>query len=376
MISQLLPSRGLRGGTSYYLLATLLACVLTPLSVSADPKPVPIAAKPQPLPGDVEASPWSARAQVVVGSMLSKDQIGRMRYDTVGFVGGLALSRKLIPLLSAQWWVRGGGFLADSRKGRKGGVLGTTLGLRLHSREREVMPYLSVDGGAVLTGKVVRPTYSIAAGVDWRVREWLTVGPVAGFDHVIQWNGPTYSTDALYFWIGLGVNYDRSTPLPPPKPKPLPLVLPPAEIVVLREPAPAPSDPGEIERLMERTLTPSVSRVELLAPVLFAFDSDQIEPIGVAMLHEVVHTLHTRPDIRLLEVQGYADSRGSEDYNQALSTRRAERVRTWLIEHDVEPERLQVAARGKSAPIEAGSSEAAHEQNRRVIFRVLEVSEP
>jgi peptidoglycan-associated lipoprotein len=373
VIPPLFPSPWQRGGAYYYLLATLLARALTPLPVMASPKPVPIAANPRPAPASVEASPWSGRAQVVVGSMLTKDQIGRMRYDSVGFVGGLALSRRLIPLLSAQWWVRGGGFLADTGEG---GVLGTTLGLRLHSREREVMPYLSVDGGAVLTGKVVRPSYSIAAGVDWRVRGWMTLGPVVGFDHVIQWNGPTYSTDALYFWIGLGVNYDRSAPLPPPKPKPLPFVLPPAEIVVLREPAPPPSDPGEIERLMERTIAPSVSRVELLAPVLFAFDSDQIEPIGVAMLHEVVHTLHTRPDIRLLEVQGYADNRGSEDYNQALSTRRAERVREWLIEHGVEPERLQVAARGKSAPIEAGSSEAAHEQNRRVIFRVLEVAEP
>ena len=355
------------------MLALLLACAFAPLSAAASPKPAPITKVTTPEP--MEPSPWSARAQIVVGSMLSKDQIGRMKFDTVGFLGGLALSRKLIPVLSAQWWARGGGFLADTRQGKSGGVLGTTLGLRLHSREREVMPYLSVDGGAALTGKVVRPMYSAAVGVDWRVRKWMTLGPVVGFDHVIQWNGPTYSTDALYFWVGLGVNYDRSEAQPKPKPRPLPRIMLPAEIVI-REPAPPATDTKEIERLMERTLEPSVSRVELLAPVLFGFDSDQIEPIGVAMLHEVAHTLSTRPDIRLLEIQGYADNRGSEDYNQALSTRRAERVRSWLIEHGVEPERLQVAARGKSAPIEAGSSEAAHEQNRRVIFRVLEVSEP
>lgn len=340
-----------------------------PLCAHASPTPAATASSANREP--VAASPWSGRAQVAVSSMLSKDQIGRMHYETVGFLGGLALSRKLIPWLSTQWWVRGGGFLADLGEG---GVLNTTLGLRLHSLEREVVPFLSVDGGAVLTGKLVRPTYSIAVGVDWRVREWMSLGPVAGFDHVIQWNGPTYSTDALYFWIGLGVNYDRARPPPPPRPRPLPRVMLPAELVI-REPAP-PADSKEIERLMERTLEPSVSRVELLAPVLFAFDSDQIEPIGVAMLHEVVHTLRTRPDIRLLEIQGYADKRGSADYNQALSTRRAERVRSWLVEHGVEPERLTVAARGNSAPVEAGESEAAQEQNRRVIFRVLEVTEP
>jgi len=110
--------------------------------------------------------------------------------------------------------------------------------------------------------------------------------------------------------------------------------------------------------------------------VLFALDSDRIEPIGIAMLHEVAHALSTRPDIRLLEVQGYADRRGSELHNQELSMRRAERVRDWLVAHGVEPERLVVAARGASAPVEAGSSELAYEQNRRVVFRVLELVEP
>jgi outer membrane protein OmpA-like peptidoglycan-associated protein len=323
------------------------------------------------VPSSAAASPWSGRANVTVGSMLSKDQINFLHYDSVGFVGGAALSRKLIPWLSAQWWLRGGEFL---RLGRNGALMGTTLGLRLHGREREVVPYLSFDAGACLTGKIVRPWYSVAFGVDWRVRSWMTLGPVGGFDQVIQWNKKGYTTDAIYFWIGMGVNYDHALPQHPAKKKLPPLIYP------LPEPQPEPSAPAtdtrELEKLIERTIEPSVSRVELLAPVLFALDSDQIEPIGIAMLHEVAHALHTRPDIRLLEVQGYADSRGSEEHNQGLSKRRAERVRDWLIEHGVEPERLVVAARGASAPVEAGGDEAAHEQNRRVVFRVLEVAEP
>ncbi|HTU58795.1 MAG TPA: hypothetical protein VMF89_10185, partial [Polyangiales bacterium] len=158
------------------MLAALLACAFTPLTASASPQP-PAVAKSKKSEPAVEPSPWSARAQMVIATMLTRDQIGRMRYDSVGFVGGLAVSWKLIPWLSAQWWLRGGGFLAD---GDDGGVLDSKLGVRVHSREREVMPFLSVDGGAVLTGKVVRPTYSIALGVDWRVREWMTMGPVAG----------------------------------------------------------------------------------------------------------------------------------------------------------------------------------------------------
>src|SRR5688572_31839443 len=61
----------------------------------------------------------------------------------------------------------------------------------------------------------------------------------------------------------------------------------------------------------------SAARVELLAPVLFAFDSDQLEPIGVAMLHEVAHTLRERNDIRLLEIEGDRKStRLNSSYSQ------------------------------------------------------------
>jgi outer membrane protein OmpA-like peptidoglycan-associated protein len=322
-------------------------------------------------PAPAAASPWSVRTQGSVAVMLSKDQIGPLlRYDSVGFLGGAAVSRKLLPWLSTQLWLRGGVFLSDGPNGK---LLGTTLGLRVHSSEREVMPYLSVDGGACVTGPFVRPWYGAAVGIDWRVRPWMTLGPVVGFDQVIQWNKPSYSTDAIYFWVGLGVAYDRATPVKT-RAKPLPVVsLPP-------DPAPEPikikADDHELERLIERSIPSSTSRLELLAPVLFALDSDRIEPIGVAMLYEVAHALHTRPDIRLLEIQGYADVRGSAEHNEGLSRRRAERVRAWLIEHGVEPERLVVAAHGASLPVEAGSTEAAYEQNRRVVFRVLELAEP
>jgi outer membrane protein OmpA-like peptidoglycan-associated protein len=321
-------------------------------------------------PAPAVASPWSGRANIAVGGMLSKDQIGPLHFDTAGFLAGAALSRKLIPWLSAQWWIRGGEFLAP---GENGALMGTTLGLRVHSREREVMPYLSFDAGACLTGTLVRPWYGATVGVDWRVREWMTLGPVAGFDQVIQWNKRNYSTDAIYYWVGIGMAYDPVTPHPAPIKKLPPPVSPPEPAP---EPPATPSDDRELKALIERTIEPSTSRLELLAPVLFATDSDQIEPIGVAMLYEVAHALRTRRDIRLLEVQGYADARGSEEHNQALSQRRAQRVRDWLIAHGVEPERLVVAAHGATLPVEEGSGDDAYEQNRRVIFRVLELAEP
>jgi outer membrane protein OmpA-like peptidoglycan-associated protein len=136
-----------------------------------------------------------------------------------------------------------------------------------------------------------------------------------------------------------------------------------------------PSEPdADLLVLMEQAL-PS-SKVELLAPVLFRFDSDVLEPVGVAMLHEVARELAARPDLELIEIQGYADSRGSDAYNVALSARRAERVRDWLVEHGVAPERLQTAPEGATDFLERGGTEANHQQNRRVVFRVVRSREP
>jgi OOP family OmpA-OmpF porin len=142
------------------------------------------------------------------------------------------------------------------------------------------------------------------------------------------------------------------------------------------EPEPVEVQEPEIEALLERALGPASVRLELLAPVLFRLDSDALEPVGVAMLHEVLHTLRTRPEIRKLEIQGYADARGDAAYNWDLSRRRALAVRDWLLAHGIEPSRLALTAHGKSSPLERDHTEQAHEQNRRVVFRVLELGEP
>jgi len=41
----------------------------------------------------------------------------------------------------------------------------------------------------------------------------------------------------------------------------------------------------------------------------------------------------------------------------------------------VQPERLRIAAHGSTSPVESGDDEAGHEQNRRVVFRVVRLKE-
>ncbi|MCZ7687319.1 MAG: OmpA family protein [Sandaracinaceae bacterium] len=153
----------------------------------------------------------------------------------------------------------------------------------------------------------------------------------------------------------------RARPEPPPPPR-----------RVRRRPPPPPPPPTPTAELMVLIDEAAGTRPrELLVPVLFAFDSTEIVPCSLGALHALREHLEQHPEIRLLEIEGHADGSGSEEYNDALSLRRAEAIRDWLVARGVAPERLRVAARGEGAPVESNDEDAGREQNRRARFRVI-----
>lgn len=110
---------------------------------------------------------------------------------------------------------------------------------------------------------------------------------------------------------------------------------------------------------------------ELLVPVLFAYDSTDIIPCSLPSLHALREHLEANPSIRVLEIEGHADGAGSDAYNDALSLRRAQAIRAWLVERGIAPERLRVSARGERAPVENNDDDGGREQNRRARFHVI-----
>jgi outer membrane protein OmpA-like peptidoglycan-associated protein len=284
------------------------------------------------------------------------------------------LSYTVLPWLDVDLGTVGGGFLASGAPA--GALLAPTAGARAYTLAHGLEPYAMLDVGAAVTGALVRPLLRLGIGVDVPLSRAFSVGPVLGYGQVVQWDGPRYSTDARFVWAGVALVYRpvarpaQPAPVPRFMRKPAPLLAAPPE----SESEPVPPSP-ELLELIDQATPGDADRVELLAPVLFRFDSDELDPIGVAMLHEVARVLAQRADIELLSIHGYADRRGDADYNRALSLRRANRVREWLIAHDVAPERLVVSAEGASDFVESGTTETDHEQNRRVIFRVLRTRE-
>ncbi len=316
-------------------------------------------------PSRAAAGPWGIRGAGAAASMMSQDQLGRLDYDKVGFLGSLSLWREIIPYLGAQASLRGGSFLSRQSAG---GLVALGLGPVVRGKDAALVPFASLEAGAAFTGQLKRPWLSAAVGLDLRMNSELCLGPLLGVDAVLQHNRAGASSDAVFMWLGLALRY---SPSPAPRARKPPPVEVPVELPAPR-PAREPQDDAQLRALIERTIDPAPVRHELLAPILFGNDSALLDAHGIALLHEVVRTLKANKNIRLVEIRGYADRRGSEAHNRVLSEERARQVEGWLIEHGISPARLHVVAEGEGDPVEFGSGVDEQAQNRRVVFRIIE----
>jgi outer membrane protein OmpA-like peptidoglycan-associated protein len=71
-------------------------------------------------------------------------------------------------------------------------------------------------------------------------------------------------------------------------------------------------------------------------------------------------------DKTLIEVAGHTDSKGTDEYNQQLSQRRAESVTQYLVSRGVKNERIIPVGAGEKHPVASNDTEVGRSQNRRV----------
>jgi OmpA-OmpF porin, OOP family len=100
--------------------------------------------------------------------------------------------------------------------------------------------------------------------------------------------------------------------------------------------------------------------------ILFDTGSDRIRPESTPTLKEIGEMLVAHGDLRL-RVEGHTDSVGSADANQALSERRAQAVRRYLVErHGIDEARLEAAGLGQTRPMDSNDTPEGRQNNRRV----------
>jgi hypothetical protein len=90
-----------------------------------------------------------------------------------------------------------------------------------------------------------------------------------------------------------------------------------------------------------------------------------LKPEAREKLAKVSGILLAYPNLRL-QVEGYTDNIGSDEYNQKLSEERAGGVRDYLVSQSVQQANVTAQGYGKSDPIADNSTNSGRAQNRRV----------
>ena len=124
---------------------------------------------------------------------------------------------------------------------------------------------------------------------------------------------------------------------------------------------------AELQRRIEELQFKVTDRglVLTLGDVLFATGQSDLIAGATSHLSKLSDFLNKYPDRNVL-IEGYTDSTGGQSYNQALSERRAESVRGYLMAHGVDGTRISASGKGMSNPIAGNDTATGRQQNRRV----------
>jgi outer membrane protein OmpA-like peptidoglycan-associated protein len=116
--------------------------------------------------------------------------------------------------------------------------------------------------------------------------------------------------------------------------------------------------------------------IELDADVLFDFDKHDLKPAALDTLTKVAGVLKEMGKAPAT-IEGHTDGKGSSDYNQKLSDRRASSVKDWLVKQGgIERARLSSKGFGMTRPVapntkpDGSDDPEGRRKNRRVEIRV------
>lgn len=114
--------------------------------------------------------------------------------------------------------------------------------------------------------------------------------------------------------------------------------------------------------------------IGLASKASFDTDSSEIKPIATQTYNKISNVLKQYPKT-IVHVIGHTDSRGSDEYNQDLSQRRASNVVQFMVGAGVSGNRLIAQGRGETEPRESNDTEEGRAANRRVDIIVRAIVE-
>ncbi|MDP3834631.1 MAG: OmpA family protein [Hydrogenophaga sp.] len=146
--------------------------------------------------------------------------------------------------------------------------------------------------------------------------------------------------------------------VPMAAPAPAPAAAPAPAPAARPAPAPAPAP------------APVASKVTYAADAFFDFDKAVLKPEGKAKLDDLAGKV-SGIALEVVIAVGHTDSTGAAGYNQALSNKRAEAVKAYLVSKGIESNRIYTEGKGLSQPVADNKTKEGRAKNRRVEVEVV-----
>ncbi len=241
------------------------------------------------------------------------------------------------------------------------------MGEKLNSSGFETSPIVAQDGKTIYfssngfggqgDGDIYKATRLDETWTNWSAPENLgsRINTI-GFDGSFNLNAENHA----YYISGEGaagpgnIFVISMTPPPPPPPP------------AINYDSIAAAKRAEEERLKAMTPPPPKPvRVDTFGVALFEFNSIVINPNSKESLAFVVKRLKKNRKYRI-QVEGHTDGKGTEEYNQKLSERRANSVKRFLIKNGIAANRIKTQGFGELNPIADNETDEGRAENRRV----------
>jgi outer membrane protein OmpA-like peptidoglycan-associated protein len=128
-----------------------------------------------------------------------------------------------------------------------------------------------------------------------------------------------------------------------------------------------PLDPSDDVPKVEQELKTEVNVPIVLDGIVFKTGSAEITPVSEEILMQAFNTLDRHPEI-FVDIQGHTDNVGKHDSNMKLSKRRADAVKTWLVNKGIVSNRITTTGFGPDKPIAPNTTDEGKQKNRRIEF--------
>lgn len=99
--------------------------------------------------------------------------------------------------------------------------------------------------------------------------------------------------------------------------------------------------------------------------ILFDVSKSELKTAAMTNIQNLAKSLKDNPDTDVMII-GHTDNSGSDEYNNRLSERRAEAVKTFTINQGISASRINTRGKGESEPIADNNTEEGKTKNRRV----------